>query len=131
MADYLPLFKPGGSLPYTASAAITGGQVLVVSGSGTVAPSAGASVAVVGVAGHDAANGDRVTIHRGGVQRSIAAAAVVAGDQLVSAAAGQVTPVAPVAATVAAADVVATRQIIGLALTAAAAGAAVEWAHGT
>ncbi len=129
MPDYLPLFKPGASLSYTASAAITGGQVLVVSGSGTVAPSAGASVAVLGVAAQDVANGDRVTIHRGGVQRSTAAAVIAAGDQLVSAVAGQVTPVAPVAATVAAADVVATRQIIGLALTAAAAGATVEWVH--
>ncbi len=117
MADYLPLFKPGASLPYTASAAITGGQVLVVSGSGTVAPAGAASRAVVGVAAADVANGDRVTIHTGGVQRPIAAAAIAAGDIVVSAAAGQVAPFGANTDTL---------LVIGIALTSAAAGAAVE-----
>ena len=44
MAEYLPLYKPGQALTLKASAAITGGQLLAVSGSGTVAP-AGAAAA--------------------------------------------------------------------------------------
>lgn len=43
MADYLPLFKPGQDITSTTSAAVTGGQLLVVSGSGTVAPTSGAT----------------------------------------------------------------------------------------
>ena len=44
MADYTPVFT-GDSLPFTSttSAAVTGGQVLIVTGSGTVGPAAAAS----------------------------------------------------------------------------------------
>jgi predicted RecA/RadA family phage recombinase len=90
MTDYLPKFKPGQAITRTASAAITGGQVVVVSGSGLVAPSAGASAAFLGIAGHDAAIGDIVTIFKGGVQRPLASAAITAGDIVTSAAAGRV-----------------------------------------
>lgn len=117
MADYLPLFKPGGTLTYTASAAITGGQLVEVTGSGTVGPAGAGSLKVVGVAGHDAANGDRVTIHTGGVQRvNAAAGGVTAGDILAAGAAGTVAPIG--------AGAFGTK--IGIALTTAAAGVAVE-----
>jgi hypothetical protein len=126
MADYLPLFKPGEDITSTLTAACTGGQLLAVSGSGTVAPTAGATAAWVGAAAFDAASGARVSIHKGGVQRLTAAGAIAAGDQLVAAANGTVATVPAVAATIGAADITNTRQIVGIALTAAADGAAVD-----
>jgi predicted RecA/RadA family phage recombinase len=57
MADYLPKRKPGQAIPMTASAAITGGQLVRVSGSGTVAPTSAASADWLGVAAQDAASG--------------------------------------------------------------------------
>lgn len=64
MADYTPIYS-GGRLPFTstASAGITGGQLVAVSGTGTVGPAAADSAAVVGVAAHDAATGAQVTVH--------------------------------------------------------------------
>lgn len=63
MSDYLPVFL-NGAVPFTmtASATITGGQVLYASGVGTVAPTAGANGAAVGIAQNDAANGGLVTV---------------------------------------------------------------------
>lgn len=116
MGDYLPLYKPGQSITRQASAAITGGQLVVVSGPGTVAPSAAASAAFVGVAAFDAAVGEQVTIHKGGVQRPKAAGAVTAGDIVVAAAAGAVaTNAAPAAG-----------QQVGIALSTAANGELVD-----
>jgi hypothetical protein len=123
MTEYVPLFKPGQSFTRQASAAITGGQLVGVSGSGTVAPTGAAQASWVGVAAFDAANGDQVTVHAGGVQRIVADGAVAAGDVLVSAAtAGRVATVAAVNATApTTADANNTRAIVGIALTAAAA----------
>jgi predicted RecA/RadA family phage recombinase len=107
MTDYLPKFKPGEAITRTASAAIVGGRMVVVSGSGTVAESAAANAAWLGVAAHDAAIGDPVTIFKGGVQRPLASAAITAGDIVVTAAAGRVvTNAAPGAG-----------QQVGIALT--------------
>lgn len=115
MPDYAPKYAPGEAIPLTASATIVGGQLLVVSGSGTVAPSSAASAAFVGVAAFDAASGDRVTIRKGGVQRLTAVGAVTAGDIMVAAAGGGVaTNAAPGAG-----------QQVGIALTTAANGALV------
>jgi predicted RecA/RadA family phage recombinase len=117
MADYLPLYKPGQSLPYTASAAITGGQLVAVTGSGTVGPAAAGATNCVGVAAFDCASGDRVTIHTGGVQRIVAAAGgVTAGDIVAAGAAGTVAPIGT--------GTFGTK--IGIALTTAAAGAVAE-----
>lgn len=117
MPDTLPVYKPGVSPVYTASAALTGGQLLEVTGSGTVGPAGAASTKCVGVAAFDCASGDRVTIHAGGVQRITAAAGgVTAGDVV---AAGAVGTVAPIGAGAFAAK-------IGIALTTAAAGAVAE-----
>src|SRR5437764_12569867 len=90
MAEYLPLYKPGQALTLKASAAITGGQLLAVSGSGTVAPACAAAANWIGVAGFDASTNDNVTIHSNGVQSLTASGAITAGDSLVSAANGQV-----------------------------------------
>lgn len=116
MGDYVPLYKPGQAITRQASAAITGGQVVVVTGDGTVGPSAAASAAFVGVAAFDAAVGDQVTVHKGGVQRPVASGAVAAGDIVVTAAAGRVvTNAAPGAG-----------QQVGIALSTAADGESVD-----
>ncbi|MFB6392624.1 capsid cement protein [Polymorphospora lycopeni] len=100
----------------TASAAITGGQVLAVSGNGTVGPAGAASAAVIGVAAFDAASGTRVSYYpRGKVHVSTADGAITAGDRVDSAAAGAV------------ASGTAGVNNIGIALTTAADEALVEW----
>ncbi|WP_369070025.1 capsid cement protein [Kineococcus terrestris] len=117
MADYVPLFKPGTALPLTTSAAVTGGQLLVVSGAGTVAPSTAASGAWIGVAAFDAGTGQRVTVHSGGVQLLTASGAITAGARVAAAANGQVADFG------AGTD---ASQIVGVALTTAAAGQPVQ-----
>ncbi len=112
MADYLPIFKQGDTFTSQASAAITGGQLVAVSGTGTVAPAGAAATNVVGVAAFDAASGDKVTIFRGGVQYPIAVTAVTAGDLVDAAAAGKVAT--------------GTTAPVGVALTTAGAGAPVQ-----
>jgi hypothetical protein len=119
MADYTPPF-PGGNKPrtYTAGAAITGGQVVVVSAADTVIPGSAASAAAVGVAAHDAANGAAVTVWplAGVTHELIASAAIAVGDNVTTAATGQVATVAQAAGTTM------FSQIIGVALTVASAG---------
>lgn len=63
MADYTEVFNLGaGDFTSQASATIVGGQLLAASASGSVAPAGLTSLAVVGVAGHDAASGAKVTV---------------------------------------------------------------------
>lgn len=88
--EYLPLHKPGKAFTRQASAAITGGQLVIVSGSGTVGPSTAASAAWLGVAGFDCASGDQVTIFAEGVQRLTAVGAITAGALVEGAAGGGV-----------------------------------------
>lgn len=98
MADYLPRFKPGQTVTHTASADITGGQLVEITGARRVAPAAAASTKTVGVAGFDVKSGGEVTVHSGGVQRCLASAAIAAGDVVQAAAAGKVAAgtVAPI-----------------------------------
>jgi hypothetical protein len=67
MADYAPVSggDQGETFTYTAGAAITGGQVLYFTAADTVTPTIGASLAIAGIAGHDAASGAPVTVHCG------------------------------------------------------------------
>lgn len=90
MAEYVPLYIPGKQITRTASASITGGQLVRVSGSGTVAATTAASADWLGVAGHDAANGQAVTVFCGGVQRVAGTAGVTAGATVEGATGGQV-----------------------------------------
>jgi hypothetical protein len=117
MADYTPVYA-GGVKPFTltTSAAVVGGNVLVVSGAGTVAASGGASAVAIGVAAHDAASGARVTvwpldnvIH----ELPVATGTVTAADGVTSSTTGGVTTA--VVGTAAAAG-----TLIGIALTTAA-----------
>ena len=67
MADYAPTQAGEGhaALTYTAGATITGGQLLAVTGQDQVSPTSGPTLAVAGVAGHDAAAGAPVSVHAG------------------------------------------------------------------
>ena len=116
MADYTPLFLPGHEFTTTASTAVTGGQLVEVSGSDTVGPTGAASVKVVGVAAFDAATNGLVTVFgRGPIHISTASGAITAGARLDAGAAGTV-----VSAT-------AGVNNIGVAMTTAADGASVTW----
>ena len=112
MADYLPLFKPGAAVTFTASQDVTGGRVVEVTGDRTVAHAAEASTKVAGVAGHDASQGDLVVVYSGGIQRPVASGAVAAGDRVAPAADGTVAT--------------GTTGTIGLALAEAADGETVQ-----
>lgn len=90
MAEYLPIYKPGQAITLKASAAITGGQVVEVTGDGTVGPAGAASTKVLGVAGFDAAINDNVTVYAGAVQHCTASGAITAGDTVQAAASGKV-----------------------------------------
>ncbi len=110
MAEYLPIYKPGQALTLKASATITGGQLLAVTGSGTVAPAGAASTATVGVAGFDGATNDNVTVYAGGVQSVTASGAITAGSPVIAGAVG----------TVVASALPPAGQQVGVALTTAA-----------
>jgi predicted RecA/RadA family phage recombinase len=115
MAEYVPLFRPGQTITRQASADITGGQVVEVSGSGTVAAAGAASAKWLGVAAFDAKTGERVTIETGGVQRPLASGAITAGDNVTTAPNGLVATAAAAAGTA-----------VGIALTTATDGNPVE-----
>lgn len=110
MAEKLPIYKPGQALTSQASATITGGQLVAVSGSGTVGPAGAASTAWIGQAAFDAANGDKLTIWAGGVLSLTASGAITAGSPVIAGAAGTVVASATPPA----------GQQVGVALTTAA-----------
>lgn len=117
MAEYLPLYKPGQAITRQASGTITAGQLVRVSGSGTVAATTAASDDWLGVAGFDAVSGDKVTVFSSGVQRCVATGTVTQGDLVEGATAGTVAT-----HTNGTNDV----NVVGLALTTATAGNLVE-----
>jgi hypothetical protein len=132
MADYTPVYMYGRALTLTLSVACVGGDLLEVSGNGTVrpwVPNATPSTKVVGVASQDAAVSTRVTVWGfGPVHESIADGTVTAGDQITAAAAaGRQVKTAAAVTTPTPADVTTTRAILGVALTTAADGIKVRW----
>lgn len=90
MAEFAPLFKEGSEFTRTTSAAVTAGQVLIVSGDNTVAPSSAASAAVLGVAAFDAGSGESVTVITDAVVNLTASGAITAGASVAAAASGAV-----------------------------------------
>ncbi len=86
MPDYTPVAVPGSTYTWQASGALTGGDLVGLTGPLTVARvSTAASLAYIGVAATDASIGSKVTVHMGrAVHDSIAEGAITAGDQLVS-----------------------------------------------
>lgn len=137
MVDYIPVFVPGRTITLTASGAIVSGDLVVVSGSGTVAKCAVASAPNwIGVAGKDAAiNAGVVVYGRGTVHESVADGTVTAGDQVVtSATTGRQVKTLLVSALAASptgaqvsADINAARAVLGVALTTATDGLKVRW----
>lgn len=117
MAEYLPLHQPGKAYTRQASAAITGGQLVRVSGSGTVAPVSAASADWLGVAAFDAASGETVTVYSEAVQRLVATGSISAGATVEGATAGTVA-----AHTNGTNDI----NVVGLALNTVTAGQLVE-----
>lgn len=94
MGNYAPNYFPALRRTYTTSAAVTGGQLVAVSGNNTVAPTSGATAAWLGVAEYDAASGALVTVLQGtGEHLLTAAGSIAAGDNVIAAAAGQVATV--------------------------------------
>lgn len=119
MAEYLPVFLPGQAITLKASAATTAGQLVAVTGVGTIGPAGANALNWVGAASNDAAVNDNVTIYGSGpVHSLVASGTVTAGDVVVAAAAGAVSTLA-VVTTPTAADVTNTRAIVGVALTTA------------
>jgi hypothetical protein len=120
MAEYTPR-HPGTTAPITkqASATVTGGRLVEVTGTDTVGPAGAASVKVFGVAAHDAATGAKVVVWPlpGIAHRVTGAGAIAAGDNLAAGAAGVVAPIA--AGTFG--------QLVGVATAAAADGATVHF----
>lgn len=121
MGDYVPINEGGDQFTMTASAAITGGQVLESTGDGTVAPTASAaSLKVIGVAAHDAASGAVVsvyglfTIH----ETVVAGTTLVAGNQVQAGAAGTLAVLGGTPA---------PGQNIGVCIKGAAAAAKARW----
>ena len=118
MADYTPVYT-GGVRPFTqtTSATVTGGQVLVASGAGTVGPAGAGSLVVVGIAAHDAASGAKVTVWpmNNCIHEITTTGTVTALDGVITAASGTV-------GTAAIATAAAAGTLIGTALTTATTG---------
>lgn len=141
MTDYQPVYLPGAAMTLTASAAISEGDTVEVSGAGTVAPvtvAADPSVKVVGLAAADTVSGDPVTVFgRGTVHESVALDTVTAGDQVGSGITGDTdagvrTIAAPaLSGTPTAAQInsaiAQARAVLGVALTTATYPAKVRW----
>lgn len=94
MSDYTPVVVGSQPITFTASAAVTGGQPVEVTGDMQVGPAAAGSLKYVGIAAFDAPAGELVTVHtpRGNVEEVAVAAAVTAGQHVKTAANGRVTP---------------------------------------
>ncbi|AZS46668.1 capsid cement protein [Microbacterium oxydans] len=95
--SYLPLFRPGDTVTFGVTAAVTAGQAVEVSATAdmSVAPAAAGSAKYVGVAGHDAAVGDKLTVEVGKpIHELKASGAIARGQQLETGAAGTVRTLA-------------------------------------
>lgn len=115
MSDYLPLFRPGQTVTFDVTAAVTGGHPVEVGAADrAVSPAAAASKKYVGIAGHDAAVGDKLIVEVGKpIHLLIASGAITRGAELETAGAGKVRTLT-------------TGAKIGLALSSAADGANVQ-----
>ena len=93
MPDYTPIFKPGAEVTLVASADVTAGQTLVVTGQQTVGPAAGVSAAYAGVAAFDAKSGERVVVIGPAVHELTASGAINDGDLVTTASSGRVAAI--------------------------------------
>ena len=144
MADFVPVFMPGTAQTLGAGGTIAGGDLVTLSAASTVVKAGvTASTSYIGVAGHDATTGAKVTVHiLKAVFDSIADGAVAVGDQLtttstanrqvksLAASAANITGAPPLASDINTAlnlAVNSARAIIGMAITAAADNQVVRW----
>lgn len=133
MADYTPPYVKE-IITLTASAAVSAGDPLAVTGSGTCARPAFAATApvMIGKAAADTPINGRVTVYgRGMVHEGVAQGTVTAGDlvtyPLSGATAGAEVQTLAVVTTPTPADVTNSRAIMGVALTTATNPAKVRW----
>jgi Uncharacterized conserved protein (DUF2190) len=125
VGDYTPVYRNGAD-PFTstASAAITGGQVLEATTTGAVGPAGALSLKFVGVAAHDAASGARLTIWPipGLIHETVNgnAGTITVGNPIVPGATGNVD-------TATAATAAAAGYLMGTAVTTAVTTAKVRW----
>lgn len=119
-------FPSGASkVTMTASAAITAGRLVEITGNRTVGMAGAGSMKVMGVAleGTDfVGTADKLAIATGGVFLLTATGAISAGDKLIAGANGTVSTLAAAGAAYVQAEANATRQIVGVALEAIANG---------
>lgn len=114
MAQYLPIHRPGDTVTFDVTTAVVGGTpVEVGTADRSVAPAAAGSTKYVGVAGHDAAVGDKVTVEVGKPIHVLKAVGAVTRGARLEVAAGGVRTLN-------------TGTAIGVALTSAADGAPVQ-----
>ena len=107
MGQYLPAFRPGDTVTFDVTTAVIGGRYVELgSADRSVAPAGAVSAKVIGVAGHDAAVGEKVTVEVGKpIDLVPCAAAIARGAKVEAAAAGK-------------AQTATTGQVLGLALNA-------------
>ena len=95
MAESVPAFNRNQApVTMTASAGVTGGQLVALTGGRRVAPAGAGSTAVIGVAENDAAAEANVPVGMSGVYRLTASGAIAAGATCVAGAAGTVATAA-------------------------------------
>lgn len=95
MGDWLPRFSYEKPVPMTTSAAVTGGQLVYISGNGTVAPTSGASTLAFGIAAmDDAIGGNVITVYRACIGTIAASGSIAAGAAIIPAASGAVATIA-------------------------------------
>ncbi|BCP29601.1 DUF2190 family protein [Mycobacterium intracellulare] len=92
-SDYVPLFLSGGEPTYTAAVAITGGQLVYISGDNAVSPTTAATAAWIGVAAQTVPAGAPVAVYTEGIHMLAASGAIAAGDVVIPAAAGAVATI--------------------------------------
>lgn len=116
MAQHTHKHAPGTNVTHTAGAAVTAGQLVMITGDREVEPATANTTAWCGTAATAATQGDHVLILTGGTQTLTASGTINPGDPLIPAADGKVAALAAVT-TPTANDVTHTRAIVGVALT--------------
>lgn len=89
MPSYLPAFDSKLTITLSATAAVTGGRLVMVSGDGAIAHATADAANVVGVAMDDALESQPVAVSLGGVQRLLADGSVTAGSPVFAADGGK------------------------------------------
>ncbi len=93
MSSHIHLFEPGAKITCEVTADVTGGRLVEITGARKVAHAQADSVKVFGTAATDTKSGGDVLVLRGGVQKLVASAAIVAGARVKAAAGGKVVTV--------------------------------------